>query len=108
MKDLFSHGHGTDGGIQNIVDAHFFTNKKLRFLLMKMGWNCEASTLVVAEHDGGKLKDSTLSAIAAAGGLGESSTISVLLGGTGPALQEAASSASKAHPSITKVQDVSL
>lgn len=64
----------------------------------------QASTLVVAEHDGGKLKDSSLSAIAAAGGLGESSTIAVLLGGTGPTLQQAASSASKAHPSITKVQ----
>lgn len=62
-----------------------------------------ASSLVVAEHDGGKLKGSSLSAIAAAGGLGESSTVSVLLGGTGPALQQAASHASKAHPSITKV-----
>jgi len=65
----------------------------------------KASTLVVAEHDGGKLKDSSLSAIAAAGGLGESSTISVLLGGSGPALQQAAASASKAHPAITKVQN---
>ncbi|XP_024397108.1 electron transfer flavoprotein subunit alpha, mitochondrial isoform X2 [Physcomitrium patens] len=62
-----------------------------------------ASTLVVAEHDGGKLKDSSLSAIAAAGRLGESSTVSVLLGGTGSTLQQAASQASKAHPSITKV-----
>lgn len=50
------------------------------------------------------MKDSSLSAIVAAGGLGESSTISVLLGGTGHALQQAASHASKAHPSITKAQ----
>jgi hypothetical protein len=33
----------------------------------------KASTLVVAEHDRGKLKDSSLSAIAAIGGFVESS-----------------------------------
>ena len=59
--------------------------------------NVKASSLVVAEHDGGKLKGSSLNAIATGGGLGESSMVSILLGGMGPALQQAASHASKAH-----------
>ena len=65
----------------------------------------KASTLVVAEHDGGVLKGSSISAIAAASALGEGSTVSVLVGGTGPDLQQAASHASKLHPAIDKVQN---
>jgi hypothetical protein len=75
-------------------------------------WICfcgvKASTLVVAEHDGGVLKGSSISAIAAASALGEGSTVSVLVGGTGPALQQAASHASKLHPAIDKVLNKAL
>lgn len=64
----------------------------------------KASTLVVAEHEGGTLKGSSLSAIAAAGALKEGSTVSVLLGGSGPTLQQAARNAA-AHPVINKVSN---
>ncbi|KAH9542662.1 hypothetical protein CY35_13G019400 [Sphagnum magellanicum] len=62
-----------------------------------------ASTLVVAEHEGGALKNSSLSAVAAAAALGEGSTVSLLVGGSGPLLQQAVAHAAKAHPAITQV-----
>jgi len=65
-----------------------------------------ASTLVVAEHEGGALKNSSLSAVAAAAALGEGSTVSLLVGGSGPLLQQAVAHAAKAHPAITQVHNL--
>ncbi|KAL5983815.1 hypothetical protein ACLOJK_017909 [Asimina triloba] len=61
------------------------------------------STLVIAEHEGGLIKPSSMSALAAAGALGDSNSISVLLAGSGPSLQEAASDAATSHPSVSQV-----
>ncbi|KAK7405079.1 hypothetical protein VNO78_06263 [Psophocarpus tetragonolobus] len=60
------------------------------------------STLVVAEHEGGVIKPPSLSAVAAATCLPESS-VSVLLAGSGASLHQAASHAASCHPSISKV-----
>ncbi|XP_023534854.1 electron transfer flavoprotein subunit alpha, mitochondrial [Cucurbita pepo subsp. pepo] len=62
-----------------------------------------ASTLVLAEHDGGSINAASVSAIAAAGSLSKDSSISVLLAGSGPSLQEAAEHAASCHPSISQV-----
>lgn len=61
------------------------------------------STLVVAEHEGGSINQSSLSAIAAAGSISEGNSISVLLAGSGSSLQEAASHAASSHPSVSQV-----
>ncbi|KAI3456968.1 hypothetical protein Pfo_013631 [Paulownia fortunei] len=61
------------------------------------------STLVLAEHEGGSVKASSLSAVEAAKFLGEDNSISLLLAGSGPSLQEAAAHAASCHPSISKV-----
>lgn len=66
----------------------------------------KASTLVVAEHEGGALKNSSLSAVAAAAALGEGSTVSLLVGGSGPLLRQAVAHAAKAHPAITQVHNL--
>ncbi len=66
----------------------------------------KASTLVVAEHEEGALKNSSLSAVAAAAALGEGSTVSLLVGGSGPLLQQAVAHAAKAHPAITQVHNL--
>ncbi|KAL7131005.1 hypothetical protein ABFS83_13G170300 [Erythranthe nasuta] len=60
-------------------------------------------TLVLAEHDGGCVKASTLSAVEAANLLGDGNSISLLLAGSGPSLQEAAQHAASCHPSISQV-----
>ncbi|XP_010259654.1 PREDICTED: electron transfer flavoprotein subunit alpha, mitochondrial [Nelumbo nucifera] len=61
------------------------------------------STLVLAEHEGGLVKQSSLSAVAAAGTISEGNSISMLLAGSGPSLQQAASHAASCHPSISQV-----
>lgn len=61
------------------------------------------STLVIAEHEGGSVKSSSMSALAAASTIGEGNSISMLLAGSGPSLQEAASHAASSHPSVSKV-----
>ncbi|PIN22356.1 Electron transfer flavoprotein, alpha subunit [Handroanthus impetiginosus] len=61
------------------------------------------STLVLAEHEGGAVKASSLSAVEAAKFLGEDNSISLLLAGSGPSLQEAAAYAASCHPSISRV-----
>ncbi|XP_075488865.1 electron transfer flavoprotein subunit alpha, mitochondrial [Primulina tabacum] len=61
------------------------------------------STLVLAEHDGGSIKASSLSAVEAAKSLGDDNSVSLLLAGSGPSLQEAAAHAASMHPSISKV-----
>ncbi|KAK6149313.1 hypothetical protein DH2020_016838 [Rehmannia glutinosa] len=60
------------------------------------------STLVVAEHEGGFVKASSLSAVEAAKYLGEDNSISLLLAGSGRSLQEAAEHAASCHPSISE------
>ncbi|XP_058083087.1 electron transfer flavoprotein subunit alpha, mitochondrial [Magnolia sinica] len=61
------------------------------------------STLVIAEHEGGSVKPSSMSALAAAGAVSEGNSISVLLAGSGPSLQEAALHAASSHPSVSQV-----
>ncbi|KAK4767816.1 hypothetical protein SAY87_002957 [Trapa incisa] len=61
------------------------------------------STLVVAEHEGGCIKASSVNAVEAARLLGHDNSITVLLAGSGPSLERAASSASSCHPSVSKV-----
>ncbi|CAL4928256.1 unnamed protein product [Urochloa decumbens] len=62
-----------------------------------------ASTLVVAEHEGGFVKPSSLSALAAAEAIAEENKISVLLGGSGPSLHKAADHAASSHPLVSEV-----
>lgn len=61
------------------------------------------STLVLGEHERGSVTASSLSAVEAAKHLGEENSVSLLLAGSGPSLQEAATHASSCHPSISKV-----
>ncbi|KAL3851237.1 hypothetical protein ACJIZ3_013119 [Penstemon smallii] len=60
-------------------------------------------TLILAEHEGGSVKASSLSAVEAAKFLGEDNSVSLLLAGSGPSLEEAASHAASCHPSISQV-----
>ncbi|KAF3330778.1 electron transfer flavoprotein subunit alpha [Carex littledalei] len=61
------------------------------------------STLIVAEHDGGFVKPSTLSAIAAAEVVSKENSISVLLAGSGPSVEKAAQHAATCHPLVSEV-----
>ncbi|WOL17822.1 electron transfer flavoprotein subunit alpha, mitochondrial [Canna indica] len=61
------------------------------------------STLVLAEHEGGLVKQSSLSAVAAAASINEEKSVTVLLGGSGPSLHKAASHAASCHPLILQV-----
>ncbi|KAL6894403.1 hypothetical protein ACP4OV_008501 [Aristida adscensionis] len=63
----------------------------------------EVSTLVVAEHEGGAVKPSTLSALAAAEAISKENKISLLLGGSGPTLHKAAEHAASSHPLVSEV-----
>ncbi|KAI3717886.1 hypothetical protein L1987_69794 [Smallanthus sonchifolius] len=60
-------------------------------------------TLVIAEHEGGSLTTSSLSSIEAARFLTKDNSLSLLLAGAGPTLQEAAENAASCHPSISQV-----
>ncbi|XP_010060423.2 electron transfer flavoprotein subunit alpha, mitochondrial isoform X1 [Eucalyptus grandis] len=62
-----------------------------------------ASALVIAEHEGGSIKAPSLSAVEAAKSLDKDNSISMLLAGSGPSLQEAAAYAASCHPSVSKV-----
>lgn len=57
----------------------------------------------MAEHEGGSIKASSLSAVEAAKRLGEDNSVSLLIAGSGSSLQEAAAHAATSHPSISKV-----
>ncbi|XAR56660.1 Acryloyl-CoA reductase (NADH) [Bertholletia excelsa] len=61
------------------------------------------STLVLAEHEGGSIKASTVSAVEAAKSLSKNNSVSLLLAGAGAPLQEAAKHATSCHPSISQV-----
>ncbi|CAH9138869.1 unnamed protein product [Cuscuta epithymum] len=60
-------------------------------------------TLVVAEHEGGYIKSSSLSAIEAAKYLSSDSPISLLLAGSGPSMKESASTAASCLASVSEV-----
>ncbi|XP_023748430.1 electron transfer flavoprotein subunit alpha, mitochondrial [Lactuca sativa] len=62
-------------------------------------------TLVIAEHEGGSLSGTSLSSIEAASKLlcKDNNSLSLLLAGTGPSLQEAATNAASCHPCISQV-----
>eukprot|EP00249_Psilotum_nudum_P003008 c16335_g1_i1 orf=91-1167(+) len=64
---------------------------------------CQASTLVLAEHDGGSLKAASLNAVSAANVLSEGSPISLLIAGSGPSLHRVAKQAATVHPAISQV-----
>ncbi|KAL3508523.1 hypothetical protein ACH5RR_027924 [Cinchona calisaya] len=61
------------------------------------------STLVLAEHEGGTIKASSISAVEAAKSLGEENSVSVLLAGSCASLKAAADQAALCHPSISEV-----
>ncbi|CAM0876904.1 unnamed protein product [Alopecurus aequalis] len=61
------------------------------------------STLVVAEHEGGLVKPSSLSALAAAEAIAKENKVSLLLAGSGPALHKAAEHAASSHPLVNEV-----
>ncbi|KAF9620987.1 hypothetical protein IFM89_015809 [Coptis chinensis] len=61
------------------------------------------STLILGEHEGGHVKQSSYSAITAARSISEQNSISLLLAGSGPSIHKAASHAASFHPSISQV-----
>ncbi|KAJ6770569.1 ELECTRON TRANSFER FLAVOPROTEIN SUBUNIT ALPHA MITOCHONDRIAL [Salix purpurea] len=61
------------------------------------------STLILAEHDGGAIKSQSISAVEAAKSVDKQTSISLLLAGSGPSLQQAAAHAASCHPSISQV-----
>ncbi|VAH97459.1 unnamed protein product [Triticum turgidum subsp. durum] len=61
------------------------------------------STLIIAEHEGGLVKPSSLSALAAAEAIAKENKVSLLLGGSGPTLHKAAEHAASSHPLVNEV-----
>ncbi|XP_022716938.1 electron transfer flavoprotein subunit alpha, mitochondrial isoform X1 [Durio zibethinus] len=62
-----------------------------------------ASTLVLAEHEGGSIKAPSLSAVVAANSISQDNSVSILLAGSGSSLQQAAQMAATCHPSVSQV-----
>ena len=63
---------------------------------------------MLAEHEGGTIKSSSISSVEAAKSLSKDNSISMLLAGSGPSLQQAASHAASCHPLISQVTPLSL
>lgn len=84
-----------------------FTKRTVPFLTSQSHFltsiSRSVSTLVLAEHEGGSIKVPSVSAVAAASSLSKDNSISVLLAGSGPSLQEAAAHAASCHPSVSQV-----
>lgn len=57
----------------------------------------------MAEHEGGLVKPSTLSALVAAEAIAKENKVSLLLGGSGPTLHKAAEHAASSHPLVNEV-----
>jgi electron transfer flavoprotein alpha subunit len=57
----------------------------------------------VAEHEGGLVKPSSLSALAAAEAIAKENKVSLLLAGSGPALHKAAEHGASSHPLVNEV-----
>ncbi|KAI4986525.1 hypothetical protein ZWY2020_019155 [Hordeum vulgare] len=66
-------------------------------------YNNKVSTLIIAEHEGGLVKPSSLSAFAAAEAIAKVNKVSLLLGGSGPTLHKAAEHAASRHPLVNEV-----
>ncbi|KAL0306405.1 UNVERIFIED_CONTAM: Electron transfer flavoprotein subunit alpha, mitochondrial [Sesamum radiatum] len=77
--------------------------RKRSFVTRVVSCSRSLSTLILAEHEKGAVKASSLSAVEAAKCVGEDNSISLLLAGSGPSLQEAAAHAASCHPSISQV-----
>ncbi|KAL2943751.1 Electron transfer flavoprotein subunit alpha mitochondrial [Bienertia sinuspersici] len=76
---------------------------KLRFSLPQSYSTHFISTLVLAEHEGGSIKSSSISSVEAAKRLSKDDSVSMLLAGSGPSLQQAATHAASCHPLISQV-----
>ncbi|KAE8801299.1 electron transfer flavoprotein subunit alpha, mitochondrial [Hordeum vulgare] len=63
----------------------------------------KVSTLIIAEHEGGLINPSSLSALAAAEAIAKESKVSLLLGGSGPTLHKAAQHVASSHPLVNEV-----
>ncbi|KAI5002995.1 hypothetical protein ZWY2020_027645 [Hordeum vulgare] len=61
------------------------------------------STLIIAEHEGGLVKPSSLSALVAAEAIAKENKVSLLLGGSGPTLHKAAQHVASSHPLVNEV-----
>ncbi|PKA52714.1 Electron transfer flavoprotein subunit alpha, mitochondrial [Apostasia shenzhenica] len=82
----------------------FRTLRNCRFSSISPSPICRLiNTLVLGEHDGGFVKPSTLSAVTAASSISKDNSISILLGGSGSALEKAVSHAASFHPLISQV-----
>ncbi|TYI42330.1 hypothetical protein ES332_A01G091000v1 [Gossypium tomentosum] len=78
-------------------------NLSKRHLLRSTFASRSASTLVLAEHEGGSIKAQSLSAVVAANSLSQDNPVSLLLAGSGSSLHQAAEKAATCHPSISQV-----
>ncbi|KAL1207101.1 Electron transfer flavoprotein subunit alpha [Cardamine amara subsp. amara] len=88
--------------LRALTKNKFVTSNALRSISITNLSRC-ISTLILAEHESGSIKPQTVSTVVAANSLGESSSISLLLAGSGSSLQEAASQAASCHPSVSEV-----
>ncbi|GKV14363.1 hypothetical protein SLEP1_g25258 [Rubroshorea leprosula] len=70
---------------------------------VKSSLSRSVSTLVLAEHEGGSLKPQSVSAVVAAQSVSQDNSISLLLAGSGAAVQQAAAQAASCYPSISQV-----
>ncbi|KAE8734905.1 Electron transfer flavoprotein subunit alpha [Hibiscus syriacus] len=78
-------------------------NPSKRKLLHSTFASRSASTLVLAEHEGGSIKAQSLSAVVAANSISRDNPVSLLLAGSGSSLQQAAEKAATCHPCISQV-----
>ncbi|KAE8818148.1 electron transfer flavoprotein subunit alpha, mitochondrial [Hordeum vulgare] len=66
-------------------------------------YNNKVRTLIIAEHEGGLVKPSSLGALAVAEAIAKENKVSLLLGGSGPMLHKAAQHAASSHPLVNEV-----
>ncbi|KAI4980061.1 hypothetical protein ZWY2020_016814 [Hordeum vulgare] len=66
-------------------------------------YNHKVRTLIIAEHEGGLVKPSSLGALAVAEAIAKENKVSLLLGGSGPMLHKAAQHAASSHPLVNEV-----
>lgn len=83
--------------------THHLSNFRPSFCHHVASISRSLSTLVLAEHESGSIKASSMSAVVAAACLSEKSSISVLLAGSGSSLHEAAKRAASCHHSVSQV-----
>ncbi|EOY12504.1 PREDICTED: electron transfer flavoprotein subunit alpha, mitochondrial isoform X1 [Theobroma cacao] len=88
--------------LKTLSKRHRISSTPFPFLSKSSG-SRSASTLVLAEHEGGSIKAQSLSAVVAASSIGENNSVSMLLAGSGSSLLKAAESAATCHPSLSQV-----